>query len=144
MGGIPKGLPPFQFIVMRNGFIFLLTVLLILPLGNKGKFEVCGPIKNNIGDFTYVKDSSVLFQFQYVNVGDSLLTISQVVRSCPCMDVSWPHEPLAPGDTGMIHVLYHAEHPGHFRKILTVINDGDPAWTYIYVEGNAVAELSNP
>lgn len=123
---------------MKNGLIFLLAVLFVLPLGNKGKFQVCGSIKNNIGEFVYVKDSSVLFQFRYVNAGDSLLTISEVVRSCPCMDVSWTQEPLAPGDTGFIDVLFHAEHPGHFRKVLTVINDGTPEWSYIYVEGTAI------
>lgn len=122
---------------MRNAVVFLLTFLLLFPSGGKGKFQVCGPIRNNIGSFPFVKDSSVLFQFRYVNVGDSLLTISEVVPSCPCMDASWTQDPLAPGDTGTIRVFFHAEHPGHFRKLLTVINDGFPEWTYLYVEGTA-------
>lgn len=138
MGGIPKGCPPFLIAEMKNVVVFLLALLLLLPSGGRGKFQVCGPIKNNIGSYSYVEDSSVLFQFRYVNVGDSLLTISQVVPSCPCMEASWSQEPLAPGDTGCIQVLYFADHPGHFRKSLTVINDGFPEWSYLYVEGTAL------
>lgn len=138
MGGIPKGCPPFLVAEMKNVVVFLLALLLLLPSGGRGKFQVCGPIKNNIGSYSYVKDSSVLFQFRYVNVGDSLLTVTQVVPSCPCMEVSWTHEPVAPGDTGSIQVLYFADRPGHFRKSLTVINNGFPEWSYLYVEGTAL------
>ena len=123
---------------MKNILIFLLLSFFILPLGNKGHFQVVGPIKNNIGEYVFVKDSSVLFEFQYVNAGDSLLTISKVVPSCPCMEPSWSIEPLAPGDTGHIHVVYHAEKPGHFRRLLTVISDGEPDISYMYIEGTAV------
>lgn len=123
---------------MRNILIFLLVSFFLLPLGHKGHFQVVGPVKNNIDEFIFVKDSSVLFEFRYVNTGDSLLTISKVIPSCPCMAPSWSVEPLAPGDTGLIHVVYHAETPGHFRKILTVVSDGEPELSYMYVEGTAV------
>lgn len=143
MGGIPKRVAPLCILRMKNAVVILLSFLLLLPSGGKGKFQVCGPIKNDIGTFSFVKDSSVLFQFRYVNVGDSLLTISEIVPSCPCMEVSWSREPLAPGDTGAIFVHYHAEHPGRFRKSLTVINNGIPEWSYLYVAGNAEAISDN-
>ena len=125
---------------MKNGVIILLAALFMLFSGPKGKFQVCGSQKNNIGSFAYHKDSSVVFQFRYVNVGDSLLTVSQVVPSCTCMDVTWTGEPLAPGDTGSIQVVFHPGHAGHFKNLLTVVNDGFPEWSYLYIEGNAVDE----
>ena len=128
---------------MKNGLLFLLAVLILVPSGPKGKFQVCGPKKSDIGSFTYQKDSAVVFQFRYVNVGDSLLTVTEIVPGCTCMDVSWTTQPLAPGDMGSIRVLYHPGHIGHFKNILTVINDGFPEWDYLYVEGTAVNEAKN-
>lgn len=128
-------------ISMKRFLILLLLVPYILPLSlNRGKFEVCGPLNISIGEYTYIKDSSAVFEFKFFNSGDSLLTISKVIPSCPCMKAIWPTEPLPPRDTGIIVVHYFADHPGHFRKTLTVVNDGDPAWSYISVEGTAVEE----
>lgn len=127
----------------KSLFVLLIALTCIFPSSKKGKFKVIGERSNNIGKFIYEKDSSKVFAFQFVNVGDSLLTISDVIPSCTCMDVSWSCEPLAPSDTGSIHVVYHVQHPGHFKNMLTVLGDGFPEWDYIYIEGTAMIEPSN-
>ena len=125
---------------MKNGILFLLAVLFFLPSGPKGKFQVCGSRKIDIGSITYQTDTAVVIDFRYVNVGDSLLTVSEVVPGCTCMSVTWALEPLAPGDTSTIQVIYHPVSLGRFSNILTVINDGLPEWDYIYVEGTVVED----
>jgi len=126
---------------MKNGLIFLFFAsLLLLPPTGRGRFQVIGNRTASVGVFPYEKDSTIAFHFQFVNAGDSLLTITEVIPTCPCMDVEWTRNPLAPGDTGNIHVNYHVDSPGHFKKMLTVLGNGYPEWDYIYVDGSAIEE----
>ena len=129
-------------IFQKRKFILLLLLVFTFSLmaNSRGRFKTIGPNINNVGDFSYQKDSIKVFEFQFTNVGDSLYTIQQIIPTCPCMTVAWKEGGLAPGDTGWIRVSYSADGPGHFRKMLTVLGDGFPEWDYIYVEGNAVAQ----
>lgn len=116
--------------------------MIVFPALSKGKFKVCGSRTLDIGEYPFVKDSVQVFHFNFVNSGDSLLTIVDVVPNCVCMEASWTQQPLAPGDTGSIYVLYKANKPGHFKHMVTVVGNGFPEWDYIYVEGTAIEMLN--
>ena len=75
--------------------------------------------------------------FTFTNVGQAPLIINQAVASCGCTVPSYTKEPIAPGKTGAIKVTYNGKgkFPGHFKKSITVRNNGKPEMTRIYIEG---------
>ena len=58
--------------------------------------------------------------FKLVNTGDKPLVIYDVVTSCGCTKAKYGKEPVRPGETLDLKVIYNAEDKGRFRKNLTV------------------------
>ena len=58
--------------------------------------------------------------FKLVNTGDKPLVIYDVVTSCGCTKAEYGKEPVRPGETLDLKVIYNAEDKGRFRKNLTV------------------------
>ena len=53
--------------------------------------------------------------FVLVNIGNSLLVIQDIVTSCGCTKVEYSKEPVRPGGTLEVKVLYEAEDAGYFN-----------------------------
>jgi hypothetical protein len=64
--------------------------------------------------------------FTVKNTGDKPLIISKVQASCGCTVPEWSQEPIMPGKTGAIKVLYDTKIVGPFTKIIEVYTN-DPA-----------------
>ena len=47
--------------------------------------------------------------FEFKNVGKKPIVISEAHGSCGCTVPQWPSEPILPGKTGKIHVVYNTE-----------------------------------
>lgn len=61
------------------------------------------------------------YDFAFTNTGDSPLIISNAKGSCGCTVPQWPREPIAPGETGMIHVVFDSSgKPGQQTKQVTL------------------------
>ena len=45
-------------------------------------------------------------EFEFTNTGKSPLIITQARGSCGCTVPEWPNEPIAPGETGKIKVIF--------------------------------------
>ena len=58
--------------------------------------------------------------FKLVNTGNRPLVIYDVVTSCGCTKAEYGKEPVRPGETLELKVIYNAEDKGRFRKNLTV------------------------
>ena len=58
--------------------------------------------------------------FKLVNTGNKPLVIYDVVTSCGCTKAEYVKEPVRPGETLDLKVIYNAEDKGRFRKNLTV------------------------
>lgn len=58
--------------------------------------------------------------FRLTNVGQSLLVIQDVTTSCGCTKVEYRKEPVRPGESLELKVIYEAEESGHFNKVITV------------------------
>ena len=58
--------------------------------------------------------------FKLVNTGNKPLVVYDVVTSCSCTKAEYSMEPVRPGDTLDLKVVYHAEDKGRFRKSLRV------------------------
>jgi hypothetical protein len=77
--------------------------------------------KDNTIDYgTVSKDSdSGLRTFEFKNVGNAPLVITNVQSTCGCTVPSFPKEPIMPGKIGKIDVKYNMA-PGPIRKTITV------------------------
>ena len=59
--------------------------------------------------------------FTFTNTGDAPLIISNAKGSCGCTVPQWPREPIAPGETGVIHVVFDSSgKPGMQTKQVTL------------------------
>ena len=58
--------------------------------------------------------------FKLVNTGNKPLVVYDVVTSCGCTKAEYGMEPVRPGETLELKVIYNAEGKGRFRKNLTV------------------------
>lgn len=60
-------------------------------------------------DFGTIEEGTVAkYDFKFTNTGDSPLIISNASGSCGCTVPQWPREPIAPGETGIIHVEFNS------------------------------------
>lgn len=72
----------------------------------------------SLGRFDWKQEQNVVFTLE--NTGKELLTIEDVNTSCGCTEVTYPKEPIRPGNSISLNVTYKAEHPGYFDKTITV------------------------
>ena len=60
-------------------------------------------------DFGNVKPKEeVKFNYTFENTSENALVITKATASCGCTVPSYPKEPVAPGETGEIEVVYNA------------------------------------
>lgn len=60
-------------------------------------------------DFGQIPEGEVAkHDFKFTNSGDAPLIISSASGSCGCTVPQWPREPIAPGETGIIHVEFNS------------------------------------
>jgi hypothetical protein len=59
-------------------------------------------------------------EFKFTNNGKEPLIITNCKGSCGCTVPSWPREPIAPGESGVIKVKYATNRVGPINKSITV------------------------
>ena len=91
-------------------------------------------ITHNFGEFSK-DDPIVSCKFKFTNVGEQPLVINQAVPSCGC---TVPKEPIEPGKSGEIEVIYNGtgKSLGHFKKSVTVRTNGAIEISRLYIEGD--------
>ena len=78
--------------------------------------------------------------YAFTNTGDEPLIISNAKGSCGCTVPDWPREPIAPGETGEIKVVFDSKGKGKVggnpqSKRVTITANTDPANTYLTIKG---------
>ena len=73
--------------------------------------------------------------FIFKNEGDSPLIINNVVPSCGCVTPSWTKQPIAPGDTGSVHVFYKSNMSGTFSKTIKVYSNSQGKRPVLKISG---------
>lgn len=102
-----------------------ITLFSLLMMGISGFAQSGAKIefkdKDNTIDYgTVSKDAdNGLRTFEFKNIGDAPLIISDVRSTCGCTVPSFSKEPVLPGKTGEINVKYNMN-PGVIRKTITV------------------------
>ena len=98
------------------------------------KFE---KTSHNFGSFPE-SSPKVTCKFKFTNTGDNLLVIHQAITSCGCTVPQYPKEPIKPGESGEITVVYNGagKFPGHFKKSITIRSNAKQEIIRLYVEGD--------
>jgi len=86
---------------------------------------------------TFPKEEKQERSFVLTNTGDGLLVIQDIVTSCGCTKVEYSKEPVRPGGTLEVKVIYEAEQAEYFNKTITVYCNTESSPLRLTVKGNA-------
>ena len=75
--------------------------------------------------------------FVLTNTGRGLLVIQDIITSCGCTKVEYSKEPVRPGGTLEVKVIYEAEKAEHFNKTVTVYCNTKDSPLRLTVKGTA-------
>ncbi len=78
--------------------------------------------------------------FTFTNTGNMPLIINQAMSSCGCTVSTYTKEPVAPGKTGKVNVIYNGlgKFPGKFNKTITLRTNAKTALVRLRIEGDMV------
>lgn len=82
----------------------------------------------------------VRHQFKFVNKGQGPLVIQNANASCGCTIPDFSRDPIAPGDSGVIKVMFNSEgRSGEQNKVITVTTNADPGQYELTLRGTVQA-----
>jgi hypothetical protein len=76
--------------------------------------------------------------FEFTNIGNQPLVITEVLSSCGCTVPKKPDAPIAPGKTGVIEVKYDTQRVGPIRKTITVSSNADTPLVALKIKGEVI------
>jgi len=77
--------------------------------------------------------------FRFTNTGKNDLLITDAHGSCGCTVPEWPKEPIPPGGSGIIHVVFDSgKRSGQITKKVTVTANTIPNPNTLTIKGNVV------
>ena len=76
--------------------------------------------------------------FVLTNTGKGLLVIQDIITSCGCTKVEYSKEPVRPGGTLEVKVIYEADKAEHFNKTVTVYCNTKDSPLRLTVKGSAI------
>ena len=153
----------FAKILRMKKLILLLSTAVLFSCGNKGEKEakVDGEVvnfsatangssdKSNLpvikfaeGTFDFgkiIQGEKVAHKFTFTNEGKSNLIITSAKGSCGCTIAEPTKEPIAPGGTGVIDVVFDSNgKSGTINKSVSVITNCEPNTVFITISGNVI------
>jgi hypothetical protein len=87
---------------------------------------------------TIKKDSDGSSKFIFKNTGTETLILSDAKASCGCTVPSWPKEPILPGKSGEINVMYDTKKVGAFSKTINVISNAKQSIVTLTIKGEVI------
>lgn len=86
-----------------------------------------------------IEGEKVAHAYKFTNTGKNNLIISKAYGSCGCTVPEWPKEPIKPGASGTIDVVFNSEkRAGKALKSVTVISNTEPSQSVVYLVGNVI------
>lgn len=88
-------------------------------------------------DFGAVKEGEkVEHEFMFTNTGDEPLIVSRVQASCGCTTPEYSKNPVPPGETGKVKVVFNsAGQMGKQHKVITVTSNAVKPNTLLHLRG---------
>ena len=88
------------------------------------------------------KDGDGSWSFAFKNLGGKALVINRVRSTCGCAVPQWPREPIEPGASGEISVLYDTSKTGTFLKSIIVYSSAANSPVKLQIRGRVVSAES--
>jgi hypothetical protein len=99
-------------------------------------------IEHNFGRL--IQGEIVRYSYRYTNTGKSDLIISKVSTSCGCTVPSYSKTPLAPGESGLIEVIFDSKgKKGMQNKTITILANTMPNKTVLRLKASVVLPQNN-
>lgn len=103
-------------------------ICLLATFSMNSVVEAADKAKIVFEETSYVMNDNVLGEisehvFVFKNEGKAPLVVSDAIPSCGCVKPSWTRQPVAPGDTGSVHVYYTSKISGAFHKTIKVYSN---------------------
>jgi Protein of unknown function (DUF1573) len=91
-------------------------------------------------DFGTIKDGEkVTYNYRFRNTGKNPLIIATAVASCGCTVPEKPEEPIKPGDSGFLKVVFNSEgKEGDVHKTIVVNSNAYPQFPVLVLTGKVV------
>ena len=84
-------------------------------------------------------------KYKFTNSGSEPLIISNAKGSCGCTVPNWPKEPIPPGGTGEIDVVFDSKgKKGKQSKRVTITANTNPAQTFLTIKGEVTPDPNAP
>ena len=97
---------------------------------------------DSVYNFGKVTDGeNVVFSYRFKNTGKKPLVISAATASCGCTIPEKPEEPLKPGETGVIKVVFHSSgRVGPVQKEVNVVSNAVPGFPNLQLIGEVLSK----
>ena len=91
-----------------------------------------GPIPEDGGTVSRV--------YTFRNSGNAPLVVVRAETSCTCTKASFSKRPVAPGERGVVKVIYepHKKEPGAFSKVIQIFSTSIEGRNVLTVRGNSI------
>ena len=91
-----------------------------------------------------VVGDKVEYIFEFENIGNEPLILSDVRTTCGCTAPEWPREPVAPGETASLKVVFNsAGKSGIQNKVITVMSNAVNSPARVKIVTNVLKEKPN-
>ena len=96
----------------------------------------------DFGEITQGDKVTHIFEFE--NTGNEALVLSNVQTTCGCTAPEWPREPIAPGKSGSIKVVFNSTGKiGMQNKVITIMSNAVNSPARVKIETNVLRESPN-
>lgn len=116
---------------MKTLVIFVFSIFTIVGAVAQeaaDEMNASGPVmsfekaKHDFGDI--FQGDKVEHVFEFENTGNEPLIITNVQTTCGCTAPEWPKDPVAPGQSGKIKVVFNSTGKiGRQNKVITVVSN---------------------
>jgi hypothetical protein len=134
--------------MMKKLFLLSFVLLSFVALAQESEENVTGPkiafeeTSFNFGDIT--QGDKVEHVFKFENVGTEALVLTNVRTTCGCTAPEWPREPIAPGATSEIKVIFNSTGKiGIQNKVITVFSNAVNNPARVKIVTNVLTEKPN-
>ena len=95
----------------------------------------------NFGDIQQGEKVEHVFTFE--NTGTQPLVLSNVMTTCGCTATDWPRDPIAPGKSADIKVVFNsAGKMGRQNKVVTIVSNAVNSQEKVTMVGNVLPKKS--
>ena len=107
------------------------------PSGQVFKDSTTVQIIDSVYDFGKVTDGEkVEYSYRFKNTGKNPLIITSAAPSCGCTVADKPEQPVQPGETGFIKVVFNSQgRVGEAHKEIAVVSNAFPAFPVLQLKG---------